>query len=513
MTTTINAATFNHVATTQGENLAKYEWRDKENLGQMENGEVYFAGQIIDINNAKHKGQLKKILVETKTAANSVLVFQASEATPKDRVYQKNNSTNQNLENIAIPSSDQVYETLKPYLETPSLSCEEKALAEKFMADLKSLGFEVKTDNANETISCTSSFVQGAGASQAQVGNVIAYLEGDPNLPSFHLSVHLDKTTPQGNPPRFSRNENIVVSDGSNILGADDNAGIAIILELIKIIKANKIPHGNIHISGLVAEEVGALGAQKIANQDLQGDIGLVYDGITSETVVVGGSDIYVWSLKVYGQTEHVAHASEVVNAETVACQIMGKAWDVDEKSAYHGDPSTIVVANSAQCGTQFTDENGDVKIQTSNSIPDIALRTGQIRTSVPNSEKSIIAKMKTELNELCEQSGAKCEFDYTLHLEGYADPSMPIIGLVKSGYSFAGLNEPEFISSHGGSNVNFTFDRRGGNILVMPIGAKKIHTPHESVDLEDMLRILKASVGIFVEASKYKLAPEKNKE
>ncbi|WP_232817760.1 M20/M25/M40 family metallo-hydrolase [Brachyspira hampsonii] len=59
-------------------------------------------------------------------------------------------------------------------------------------------------------------------------------------------------------------NEDIIFSDGENVLGADNKAAIATIMSALKYIIENNIEHGDIHIAFVPDEEVGLLGSKEL---------------------------------------------------------------------------------------------------------------------------------------------------------------------------------------------------------------------------------------------------------
>ncbi len=79
-------------------------------------------------------------------------------------------------------------------------------------------------------------------------GGVIT-LPGDPSL----------KLTPETDPPLVDcKGLDIITSDGTTLLGADDKAGIAIIMAVLKSLKAHpEIKHGPIHVGFTPDEEIG----------------------------------------------------------------------------------------------------------------------------------------------------------------------------------------------------------------------------------------------------------------
>ena len=52
------------------------------------------------------------------------------------------------------------------------------------------------------------------------------------------------------------KDDGYIYSDGTTILGADDKAGLAAILEALAVIHENKLPHGQLQFVITVGEEI-----------------------------------------------------------------------------------------------------------------------------------------------------------------------------------------------------------------------------------------------------------------
>lgn len=73
-------------------------------------------------------------------------------------------------------------------------------------------------------------------------------------------------------------NSDIIVSDGTTLLGADDKAGVAEIMTAMSKIISEKKPHGTIKVVFTPDEEVGT-GVLKVDVKQLQADFGYTMDG------------------------------------------------------------------------------------------------------------------------------------------------------------------------------------------------------------------------------------------
>ena len=70
----------------------------------------------------------------------------------------------------------------------------------------------------------------------------------------------MDTVVPGINIKPQIKEDGYIYSDGSTILGADDKAGLAAIIETIQYLNENEIPHGQIQFIITVGEESGLKG-------------------------------------------------------------------------------------------------------------------------------------------------------------------------------------------------------------------------------------------------------------
>src|SRR5712691_3816551 len=89
-------------------------------------------------------------------------------------------------------------------------------------------------------------------------GNLVATLAGDGK--PLLLNAHMDRVPP-GLGHRPILRDGVLYSDGTTNLGADDAAGIAIILEVLTRIVQQHLPHPPIVAVFTVQEEAGLCGA------------------------------------------------------------------------------------------------------------------------------------------------------------------------------------------------------------------------------------------------------------
>ena len=133
--------------------------------------------------------------------------------------------------------SNELYTTLVELIHIPSTSGHEENIRAHLAQTLASLGLKLQTD---------------------ATGNLIVTLAGEG--PPLLLNAHMDRVPPGlGHQPILR--DGILYSDGATNLGADDAAGIAIILEVVRRAIQQQLPHPPLVMLFTVQEEAGLCGA------------------------------------------------------------------------------------------------------------------------------------------------------------------------------------------------------------------------------------------------------------
>lgn len=150
-------------------------------------------------------------------------------------------------------------------IQIDSLSKKERAVALVLQKQLALLGATVTYDDAGEAIG-------------GEIGNLIARLPAsDPTRGPILLSAHMDTVVP-GEGIKPICDGDIIRSDGTTILGGDDKSGIAIIIEVLRSLTEQKIPHGEIEVIFTICEEYGLVGAKHLDLSHINSKYGLVLD-------------------------------------------------------------------------------------------------------------------------------------------------------------------------------------------------------------------------------------------
>src|SRR5579875_1285152 len=148
-------------------------------------------------------------------------------------------------------------------------------------------------------------------------GNLVALLEGEGK--PLLLNAHMDRVPPGlGHKPVLR--EGVLYSDGTTNLGADDAAGIAIILEVLRRVIEENLPHPPIVAVFTVQEEAGLCGANSFDAARWQVSDGIVFDNAFEAGVVVSQGAAYEsFDVQITGRTGHPGKdLSQTVDALTI---------------------------------------------------------------------------------------------------------------------------------------------------------------------------------------------------
>ncbi|MGN1058274.1 MAG: M20/M25/M40 family metallo-hydrolase [Candidatus Avelusimicrobium sp.] len=189
-------------------------------------------------------------------------------------------------------------ETFVKLAQTDSESYNEGAVQELVARELKEIGCRVAVDNAGKKYKTTAK------------GNVIGYLPGTVKSAPFILCAHLDTVTP-GKGVKAVVKKDRITSDGTTVLGADDKAGVAIILEILRTLKEQKLPHPPVEAVFTLSEEVGMFGSKNLNCTKIKGREGVILDGEEVDSVLVQGPAVNTIEVWIKGLASHAGVSPE----------------------------------------------------------------------------------------------------------------------------------------------------------------------------------------------------------
>lgn len=349
-----------------------------------------------------------------------------------------------------------------------SISREERDLADFLIEKLEDLGLEVIVDQAGEK-------------AKSNCGNIIARFKGNiKEVTPIMFSAHMDTVVPGKNIDPLLKGEKIL-SSGKTILGADDKAAIAALLEALHIIKEKNILHGDIEILFTICEEIGLKGAKNLDISSLNARMAFVLDsgGPVGEIISAAPSQN---SLKIiiHGKSAHAgSNPEEGINAIQVAGFALSrmKLGRIDEETT-----TNIGIISGGKA---------------TNIIPDEVILEGEVRSR--NEEK--LEKYTKILKQVVEDTARefKAKAEVIINREFYCynlSTDDRIVKIAMKAAKDMGL-EPLLRPSGGGSDAN-VFNKKGFPAVDLAIGMEKVHTVDEYILVKNLKNTVEYILSII---------------
>ena len=352
---------------------------------------------------------------------------------------------------------DRVVNEFLELIQIDSHSGQETEVANILVKKLEELGLEVKRDQAGEK----------AGG---ETGNIIAKLKGTQNGPTILFSSHMDTVKPGLGIKPVIKDE-VIYSDGTTILGSDDKAGIAAILEGIKLIKENNIQHSDIEIAFSIWEEGGLFGSKYMDYNLINAEMAFVLDsgGSPGEIIVQGPAQDKV-NAKIIGRPAHAGVAPE---EGISAIQIAARA--IDQMNLLRIDSET-----TANVGVITGGEATNIV------TPEVFIKAEARSTNEEKLDKQT-AHMVETLKKATADYGGQIELDVERMYPPFnIDANDPIVQKTKEVFGRMGI-ESYTKSTGGGSDTNI-FNGNGIKAINLGIGMKKPHTLEEHISVKDLV-------------------------
>ncbi|MEQ6376518.1 M20/M25/M40 family metallo-hydrolase [Bacillaceae bacterium S4-13-56] len=338
-----------------------------------------------------------------------------------------------------------------------------KVLKKKF----GDLGLEVFQDDTTEQT--------GHGA-----GNLICTLKGSiDDVDPIYFTSHMDTVVP-GVGIKPSIKDGYIVSDGTTILGADDKAGLAAMLEAIRVLKENSIEHGTIQFVITVGEESGLVGAKVLDPNKIIAKYGYAIDSDGKVgNIVVAAPNQAKLQIIARGKTAHAGVAPEKgISAITLASKAITKMplGRIDEE--------TTANIGRFQGGQQ------------TNIVCDYVEILAEARSLVREKLDIQVEKMKKAFEEAAEELGGKVEINVTIMYPGFKQKEGDhVVEVAREAAKNIGRTS-ELLKSGGGSDAN-VIAGFGIPTVNLSVGYEDIHTTNEKIPVEELVKIAELVIEI----------------
>lgn len=340
-------------------------------------------------------------------------------------------------------------------IDSPSYG--EREITDVLKKKLEALGFVVREDDAASKI--------GGNA-----GNIYAFLEGEYAEEPILFCGHTDTVEPSRGKRAILHEDGMITSAGDTVLGGDDLCGVVEILEGVRHLVEEGIPHRPVEVILMAAEEVFGKGAKAYDYEgwgffareayvlDMSGPVGCA---------ALSAPSLIGWEARVTGKAAHAGFAPETgVNA------ILAAARAVAELS-----PGRIGEDTTMNIGTVSGGEANNI-------VPEKCVVKGEVRSLDHEKALAVIGQIRETFLE--HAGDTTVDFLVDPHLVAYHIPEEhPVVRRFQRACEKLGL-PGNTTSTLGGSDNNILL-LHGITGIVLSCGMRNVHSTREYTFAEDL--------------------------
>lgn len=308
-------------------------------------------------------------------------------------------------------------------------------------------------------------------------GNLVAKIaaKGCEGKDPILLSCHADTVQPGvGIEPVLV--DGVIRSKGNTILGSDDKAGIAEMLEAIRVAEL----HPPIEIAITRQEEVGLLGVKELDYNLITAKIGYLLDNDVLDTIIIGGPTYFAIDVNITGRGAHAGMEPEKgINAIEAAANVISKLR--------LGRLDHETTANVGKI------EGGLIR----NGVPDNCSFLAECRSLNHEKAEALSKKMEAIIKEEAVKNGAKVEITIDKKCEAVEIKSdSKVVQLCQQALKSQGIDaEPVMMTGFTDASIH---NNNGIEMAGIGIGAKLEHSTDEHIYVKDMEIAKNVVIEIF---------------
>lgn len=338
-----------------------------------------------------------------------------------------------------------------------------------------------------EKLGATIRFDSAADSTGGECGNMVAYLPAKgKTVEPLLFSVHMDTVEPGGQVEPVLR-DGVFYSAGDTILGADDKAGIAELIEALEVIAEQDIQHGPIEVVVTIAEEIGLVGAKHFDYSLVESKSGYALDTEGVGWMVLKAPGANHLHVEIEGLASHAGMAPELGLSA-----IQTAALAISKMRLGRIDFETTANIGNIDGGVAR------------NIVPQHVTIIGEARSHDPQKLEEQTAHMLACFEKAATEMTCTIDGDVIrpkIRTEVRMDfPSMsvsedaPVVSRARSAAEALG-QELNIRLGGGGSDANI-FNGNDVQMIILATGMKKVHTHDECVSVSDMVQV----AGLLVE-------------
>jgi tripeptide aminopeptidase len=318
-----------------------------------------------------------------------------------------------------------------------------------------------------------------ASRTGSDCGNLfVRFPDGGLDREPVFFNCHMDTVLPAIG-VKVKREGEVFTSAGNTVLGSDDKAGIAALIEVMRTLQEKNIPYGPVEFVFTTCEEVGLLGAKTLDPSAIKAKIGYALDSSGINRVVIGAPAANRITAEIKGIASHAGLSPEKgisaihLAAKAIARLKLGRL-----------DPESTANIGVIQGGAA------------SNIIPESVLVQGEVRSHtvklLQEHTEHIRSIFQEEVDNWNDPDGivtGKPSLDFK-SIADYPvmklDRDAEVIKRVK--VAAAAIDtELDYVVAGGGSDANI-FNSYSIQCAILSTGMDKVHSTRETITLSDMV-------------------------
>lgn len=349
----------------------------------------------------------------------------------------------------------------------PSPPGKEGAVAERVLRELRDLGLRPELDDSGPSVG-------------SETGNLYARLEAsDGGGVPILFCAHLDTVPPSGALEPVVE-DGVVRNAAGTILGADNKAAVAAMLEAVRRVLVENRPHAGIELLFTTREETGCQGVAAFDASRLEARAGFVYDHAAPiGDVVLAAPYQRTIDVEFRGRSAHAG-----INPEDGRSAILAAGRALADLRLGRLDEETTANVGRIEGGVAR------------NIVPDRCTLVAEARSRDEQKLLSLVQEMLDTFAFAASVTDCDVETSLTELYRGYRlDESSLPVRLAREALERAGF-APRGVEVGGGADAN-VLNAAGVPCVVLSNGMADIHSPGEHIAVADVEAMVDVTLEI----------------
>jgi tripeptide aminopeptidase len=365
-------------------------------------------------------------------------------------------------------------EVVDLFLELAAISSpsgEERAVADEVLRYLRECGVDADEDDTGAAVGST-------------MGNVYARLAPTAAGEALFFCAHLD-TVPPTDAIEPVVDDGVIRNARPAILGGDNKAAVAAMLDATRRVLAENRPHGGIELLFTPNEEIGLLGAYAFDHRRLQARVGYVYDQAAPiGEVVLGAPTAHQLEFTFHGRAAHAGMYPE------------------EGRSAIAAASRAIAEMRLGRIDDETTANVGEISGGTAaNVVPEWCSVLAEARSHDERKLADVVQSMQDAVTFAAGVAECEVETQARRTYRAYRfKRDDHVVALAANALGRCGF-EPSFALSGGAADAN-VFNERGLQCLNLANGMAEIHTPDEHIAVADVEAMVEVTLALVAAAT-----------